>query len=317
MKEINDLIGAICKELSQFEELKFREWVKEENVVSEIQDFQKIVSNIQKGNAVSSSRRNKFYFYYLDIIILKKTHMYCNLEEELRRSDLGETKQVRLRYFASTLAVKINDLLAISKLLKAGLEVQARLVFRHLIELYDISLCFLGDENFFNEYHRGIEFENGELKLVSPSSGRISKIANKVLRNRYQITSDNPISYWKHMFDLKTKLYKDLSVHAHGGFQSLIMRSLVEPLQNNRKGFSSIILGQVSKENVNILEQTLFYSQAADRPILEMIISDFNLPMQKFGLNGEKVAILIKICEPLFKVLSQKMINDAKHEKSQ
>lgn len=120
-----------------------------------------------------------------------------------------------------------NTLWIIKSLLSKGADHQAKILFRYLIEQFDILIAILGDEKFHEIYSAELKDEDifthskeKFYKHVRPK--KIKKVVENVFNN---VLKDKSLGFL--MLHFKEKNYEWLSLFSHGDSHAIAIASLV------------------------------------------------------------------------------------------
>lgn len=132
-----------------------------------------------------------------------------------------------LGYFNHILITLTNNLISIKFLFENGLDTQARMVFRHSVELADLAIVVLHDKPFFLSHSSPRSGKQGN-PFLSPKNNTVAEKAKQIMASFHerdgQKTPGSKASdqFWK---ILRSNQYEVLSELSHGNFLSNILSS--------------------------------------------------------------------------------------------
>ncbi len=128
-------------------------------------------------------------------------------------------------YAGSLMALALEHHVSLYNLMIRGLESSARILFRALIEVYDLVLCVSQDEEFMQNYTKIRMDHEGIDHIIPMKTGSIDRAVNRIL-HRIDLDPD------KFFTKLRKSVYKDLSDFVHVSADTVVMSVMQNHIDN-------------------------------------------------------------------------------------
>jgi hypothetical protein len=243
---------------------------------------------------------------YFELLILKNSQLilslnfYFNNSKKARKDyDKKSFSYKCLDDFWKVFTVINNNYIALKDLLLNGKDYQAKVIFRNTIELTELSICFLGDEEFYSFFKTQNKSRGGELAFQTVKFQTIKKTTLKIISQIKLMPNNNiPHELWTEYLELRQDFYEDTSQHIHSNFLNLMLGSHVQMIETDHQKKDRMIMnlgGIVNKETGKNIKNVITYDAISYMIILILLISKHKLFFAKLDKNVSHLTILSKL----------------------
>lgn len=227
-------------------------------------DLKKIQDFLDEKKVSLNAEFEKDYDFeikILDLIVLEYTTIYINITEEFgifNDKDKFENKNYSLLISSLIMHQMSNNLIVLRNLLKDGFNFQAKIILRNIVEQGLTIFCILLDENFLKLYKENAELIKADEKYYHWKKNLRPALIDSILKERFK-NSDFLKNQVEFFFELKDKLYSELSGVSHTQFSDSILSSLTKK-ESDKDFYNISFAGKIdSKIDDTLLITFLFF----------------------------------------------------------
>ena len=222
LKHMKEHWRDLALEIMNFQHGSF-EFTKEhiDGMLGSIGELEEMYGELLLDNIKISVKNFSDYFQILDIMSGAFVSLFAAITQDWK--DQKNTIKGGLGEVAHCIA---DDIITIKRLLLAGSNVQARVILRHAIELFDLAICFVSDEGFIGEFASRVGPKEDEM-FKPLKKGKLSRKAEGFIRKN----SLEHQELAEYLLSVRKEYMSILSNDVHASFNSLITSVFVDPVE--------------------------------------------------------------------------------------